>query len=104
MRYDTPIFFQRVTPGEYDPNTGNYGPDILVEEKRYASVTDTGTDTINLVYGQLKQGSLTVRLHNHYNNPFDRIRIGDKFYRVDMERNLRNGHVLVVSEVQYGKD
>ena len=27
MRYDTPIYFQKVTQGEYDPTTGDYGED-----------------------------------------------------------------------------
>ena len=34
MRYDTPIYFQKITPGEYDPDTGNYAPDSVKE--RYA--------------------------------------------------------------------
>mgnify|MGYP000662402319 CR=1 FL=1 len=36
------------------------------KKKRHASVTDTGTDTMNLVYGAIKQGSKTVRLQMHY--------------------------------------
>ena len=41
MRYDTPICFQRITPGEYDPDTGNYADDIVEETLRYASVMNT---------------------------------------------------------------
>lgn len=100
MRMDTPVFFQRIQPGAYDPNTGNYGADSIVEQERFASVTSTGINTLHLVYGEVKQGSLTVRLQTRYAEPFDRIRIGEKFYRVDMERPLRTKHVFVVSEVQ----
>lgn len=100
MRYDTPVYFQQVAPGAYDADTGNYGEDTVTEAKRYASVTDSGIDTLNLVYGELRQGSLTVRLQNHYSAPFDRIRIGEKLYRVDMKRLLRSKMTLVVSEVQ----
>lgn len=32
MRYDTPIYFQKLTPGEYDPTTGNYGEDAISED------------------------------------------------------------------------
>ena len=32
MRYDTPIYFQKLTPGEYDPTTGNYGEDMISED------------------------------------------------------------------------
>lgn len=100
MRYDVPIFFQRVTAGEYDASTGDYGADAIVEEKRYASVTNPGTETLKLVYGDIKQGCLTVRLQMPYENPFDRIRIGEKVYRVDFKRLLRTKQTFVISEVQ----
>lgn len=100
MRFATPIYFQRIVPGEYDASTGNYGADTITEDLRRASVTDTGTATLNLVYGGLKQGSKVVRLQRHYNKPFDRIRIGDRVYRVDLARGLRLKHTFVVSEVQ----
>lgn len=100
MRFDTPIYFERIQPGEYDASTGDYGEDTPTEEMRYAAVTDTGTDTMTLVYGSLKQGSKTVRLQNHYTQPFDSIRIGEKHYRVDRERKLRVKQTFIVSEVQ----
>lgn len=101
MRYDKPIYFQTFTKGAYDPNTGNYGEKNTAEVERYASITDTGTDTLQLVYGELKQGCLTIRLQRPYSSTFDRIRIGEgeeaKFYRVDKSR-LHN-RVFIVSEV-----
>ena len=50
MRYDTPIFFQMVVPGEYDKKTGNYVDNQIKEAIRYASVMDTGVETMKLVY------------------------------------------------------
>lgn len=100
MRYDTPVYFQKVIPGEYDPNTGNYADDTVEETLRYASVMDTGTDMLKLVYDGPKQGSLTIQLQTHYTDPFDRIRVGEKVYSVDYSRELRTKHVFVVSEVQ----
>lgn len=100
MRFDTPIYFQKITKVEYDASTGNYSDDIVEETLRYADVTDTGTQTLMLIYGTIKQGILTVRLQNHYDEPFDRLRIGDVIYKVDSSRKLRMKHVLVVSEVQ----
>lgn len=99
MRFDTPVYFQRIK-SEFDSATGDYGISILEEEKRFASVTASSMETLNLVYGELKQGSLTVRLQNHYSKPFDRIRIGEKLYRVDSARPLRIKFTFVVSEVQ----
>lgn len=100
MRFDTPVYFQKIIKGEYDASTGNYSNDIVEETLRYADVTDTGTQTLMLIYGEIKQGSLTVRLQNHYDEPFDRLRIGNVIYRVDSSRKLRTKHVFVVSEVQ----
>ena len=101
MRYDTPIYFQTVTEkGKYDSSTGNYEPDTVTEDKAFASVTDSRTETVKMLYGEIKQGCLTVRLQNIYRKPFDKIRIGEKSYRVDFSRKLRTKHIFVVSEVQ----
>ena len=100
MRYDTPIYFQKITSGEYDPSTGNYAENTVEETLRYASVMDTGTEMLKLVYDGPKQGSLTIQLQNHYQNPYDRIRVGEKTYKVDFSRRLRTKHTFVVSEVQ----
>ena len=100
MRYDTDIYFQRVILGEYDQATGNYKEDTVTETKRSASVTDTGVETMNLIYGGIKQGSCTIQLQNHYKDVFDRIRIGEKLYRVDFARTLRVKHIFIVSEVR----
>ena len=101
MRYNTPVYFRRKQKGAYNADTGNYGPETNEEVKRYASVTDTGTDTLNLVYGGPKQGSLTIRLQRPYTEPFDQIRIGDgehaKYYSADKARLFNR--VFVVSEV-----
>lgn len=97
MRYDTPVFFQSVTPGKLNAETHNYDDDTVAEEKRYASVTDTGTQQLQLVYGSIKQGSKTIRLQQPYTKPFDRVRVGEKLYRVDFSRKGKN---FVVSEVQ----
>jgi hypothetical protein len=102
LRYNIPVYFQRKQKGAYNADTGNYGPETVVEVKRYASVTDTGTDTLNLVYGGPKQGSLTIRLQRPYTEPFDQIRIGDgeqaKCYGSDKARLFKR--VFIVSEVQ----
>lgn len=100
MRFDVPVYFQTVKQGEYDASTGNYGEDIIEETKKDADVTSAGVETLNLVYGDIKQGAVVIRLQNHYNKPFDRIRIGDKIFRADFRRKLRRKHVFVASEVQ----
>lgn len=100
MRYDTPVYFQKITPGEYDPKAGNYADDAVEETLRYASVMNTGEEKLKLVYDGPKQGSLTIQLQTHYTEPFDRIRVGETVYRVDSSRKLRVKHTFVVSEAQ----
>lgn len=100
MRYDTAVYFQKITSGEYDPKTGNYADDAVEETLRYASVMNTGEEKLKLVYDGPKQGSLTIQLQTHYTEPFDRIRVGETVYRVDSSRKLRVKHTFVVSEAQ----
>lgn len=97
MRYNTAVYFQRIE-SKYDSTTGNTGISLLSEDRRNAAITDTGTDTLQLIYGDIKQGALTIRLQRPYDAAFDRIRIGDKLYRADRSR-LHN-RVFIVSEVQ----
>lgn len=99
MRYDTPIYFQLIRQGIYDPKTGDYADSDPVEIKVYADVTDTSTDTKQILYGDIKRNSKVIRLQQHYTRTYNRIRIGDKQYGVDDERKLRTKHVLIVSEV-----
>ena len=97
MRYNIPVFFQRKEPGTFDKDTHNYGADTITEKKRRADVTITGTETLKLVYGNIKQQSLTVRLQRPYKEAFDTIRIDSKIYAVGFSRANK---VFVISEVQ----
>ena len=103
MRYDTPIYFQKVTQGKYDPTTGDYGEDAIRETCVMASVMDTRTETMQVVYGSIKQGSKTIHIQNHYDKSYDSIRIDNKIYRVDYSRTFRNKHSFIVHEVQNGE-
>lgn len=100
MRFDTQVYFQRAEAGAYDATSGDYADGTVTETVRWASVTDSTAQTLQLVYGTLREGSLTIRLQQHYDAPFDFIRIGDKCYRVDLTRKLRRMQTFVVSEVQ----
>ena len=100
MRFDTPIYFQRILSGEYDTATGNYLEDTVTEAQKWACVTDVGAQTQHIVFGELREDSLILRLQTPYTEAFDRIRIGDNFYAVDVKRNLRFKQVFVVHEVQ----
>lgn len=100
MRFSTPIYFQRAISGDYNPLTGDYDADMIEETEVHASVNDTGMTTMNIVYGAIKQGSVTVRIQGRYAQPFDHIRIGDKRYKVDNVIRLSKLEAYILSEVQ----
>lgn len=100
MRYDTAVYFETVTEGEYNEETGDYAEDKVTEVEKYASVNYTGIETLKIVFGDIRQGNVTIKLPRPYKKPFDRIRIGGKLYSVDYENPLRNKTVFVASEVQ----
>ncbi len=100
MRYDTPVYFRTEIKGEYDPATGNYADPTVQEEEKLASVMPTGESVMRLVYGGLKEGSVTVQLQNHYPGDFKNLRIGDLIYDVDRKMPLRTKDVFVVHEVK----
>ena len=99
MRYDTPVYFCKQQDKQYNYKTGDYEDGAVTEELRFASVENTRADTLHLVYGELKQGSVTIHLQNHYDKPFDYIRIKDKKYKTDYTRRLRMKQSFIVSEV-----
>jgi hypothetical protein len=100
MRLDKLIYFQTEIAGELNPATGNYEGETLEEVKDYANITNAGTNTLNKMFGNIKEGSLIVRIMNEHKKPFNYIRIDEKRYRVDFSRVLRQKHTFVVSEVQ----
>lgn len=100
MRFDTPVYFRTETQGDYDASTGNYKEPTVVEVEKLASVNRTGIETMKLIYGEIKEGSLTIRLQNHYPDKFQNIRVGEKIYQVDRRIPLRVKDAFIVHEVQ----
>ena len=99
MRYDTTVYFQRAGTRTYNPETGKYERGDPVETSRLASVMDTQTETMNLVYGEIRQGSRTIHVQNRYDGPLERVRIGEQLYRVDFRREFGTKQSFVLSEV-----
>lgn len=100
MRYNTPVYFQHVKETEYDASTGNYSEEVTEVMKR-ADVTDSASETLQFVYGEIKHGCKTIRLRMPYKAPFSRIRLVedgvDHFYHVD--KSMLKKRVFVASEV-----
>ena len=98
MRYDTPATFQQVEE-QYQTN-GDYVESVVEEHTEYCSVASTDLQTMHLVYGAIRQGSLTIHLQNYIGYTFNRIVIDGKSYAVDEGITLRFKKVYVISEWQ----
>lgn len=100
MRYDKEVYFCRIEDESYNPDTGDYEDGEVTQERVFASVMDTREEAMRLVYGKIKQGSLTVQIQNHYDEIYDYLLIGGVKYHVDYTRRLRTKQTFIVSEVQ----
>ena len=98
MRYDREAIFQQVE--EQYLSNGDYAEIVVEEHTEYCSVAFTDLQTMHLVYGAIKQGSLTIHLQNYIGYAFNRIVIEGKTYVVDDEIDLRFKKVYVISEWQ----
>lgn len=101
MRFDKEVIFIKKGEKVYDRNTGDYNTGEPVRTPVLASVNDTGINTLNIVYGNVKQDSITVTLQNHYEDAFDLIEFEGRPYRVDRRIRLRVKDSFVCSEVQH---
>lgn len=102
MRFDKEVYFH-TEKSDYNDKTGDYDRLKPSEVPRMASVNQTETAMIRMVYDSIPQESLTVRLQNKYEKPFDYIRIGKKRYKVDKRIDLYTKQAFIVSEVQHGR-
>jgi len=100
MRYDTKIYFVKTGAQNYDPATGNYTAAAPVKTLIYGDVNDTQAEMLQIIYGQIVQGSYTVRILGSYTDPYDYIEIGGKRYNVDYFRRFRRYEAFYVREAQ----
>ena len=98
MRYDTRIYFVKEGEDEYDYDTGDYVTTEPIKHEAWANVSDTGTERMQLIYGALKQGAITVRIRGKYEKEFNYILVDDKKYNVDALRTFRSDQAFNLSE------
>lgn len=96
MRYDTKALF-RLVEDTYDSN-GDYTETIVEEHTEYCAVQETDVQTMHIVYGEIKQGSITISLQNYIGYVFNRIHINGVDYTVDQAFTLRTKKVYIASQ------
>lgn len=99
MRYDTEIFFQNVSQGEYDPETGDYGDPIIQETGRDAAVYSYSASAQMKDFGKLMGEMVKVHFQNDYTDSFDRVRIGDRIYEAFDRSHMRVKGALILRRV-----
>ena len=99
MRFDKAIYFVKETPGEYNNTTGDYKESQFIEELVYADVVDTSAKTLNLLFGVVAEGYLTIKIQDSYPEAFDYIKYNNKKYKVEKRRTTRRFETFVVCEV-----
>lgn len=101
MRYDRKVTFRKYRPGAYNSTTGNYEPSTIdYSDERSAAVTGTSRKYMELLYGKIREDSVTIHLQNQYSRPFDRIIIDEVPYQADLTRNLRTKQIIVCTEAK----
>ena len=98
MRYDQRVYFVKEGEDEYDYATGDYIATEPIKHEVWANVSDTGTERMQLIYGALKQGAITVRIVGKHDKEFDYIEVEGKKYNVDAFRTFRNDQAFNLSE------
>ena len=98
MRYDKKIDFMLVDY-VYNAN-GDYTEEVIEQVTEYGSIVNTDFDTMRLVYGEIRQGSITLHLQNHIDFTFNRIVVDGKTYAVDQRINQRVKQAYILSECQ----
>lgn len=99
MRYDKMVLFQVVSE-VYNKATGDYEEQVTAEHTEYASIVDTDFQTMQIVYGALKQGSITMHLQNKVAYDYNRIVCNGIAYKVDQIINQRTKQAYILSQCQ----
>lgn len=102
MRYGRKVWFVNEAESVYDETTGDYTDPVVERIFRNASISTTGEEAQNMLYGKIKEGALTILIQNTVEAPFQYMEVdeeGNK-YLVDNKRKTRRGLVLRVSESQ----
>lgn len=98
MRYDTKALFQYVED-DYD-SIGDYAETVKEEHTEYVSIASTDIQTMHLIYGEIRQGSITMHMQNYVPYAFNRVVINDVKYSVDQAFDLRFKKAYILSQCQ----
>lgn len=96
MRYDKPIYFVSNVDKHYDAELGEWVQGQTSRVKKFANVTAMSANRQQVIFGDVSNKRLVVRLQRVYREPYDLLEIDGKSYQVDNEHVTSDSLSLVV--------
>lgn len=96
MRYDKPFYFVSNVDKHYDAELGEWVKGQTSRVKKYGNITAMSENRQQVIFGDVSNKRLIVRLQRVYREPYDLLEIDGKSYQVDNEHVTSNSLSLVV--------
>lgn len=96
MRYNKPFYFVSNVGKHYDAELGEWVHGETSRVKKFADITAMSATRQQVIFGDVSNKRLVVRLQRVYREPYDLLEIGGKSYQVDNEHVTSDSLSLVV--------
>lgn len=96
MRYNKPFYFVSDVGKHYDAELGEWVHGETSRVKKFADITAMSANRQQVIFGDVSNKRLVVRLQRVYRKPYDLLEIDGKSYQVDNEHVTSDSLSLVV--------
>ncbi|CEN29141.1 hypothetical protein [Pseudolactococcus piscium] len=96
MRYDKPIYFVSNVGKHYDVELGEWVQGQTSRIKKFANITAMSENRQQVIFGDVSNKRLIVRLQRVYREPYDLLEIDGKSYQVDNKHVTSDSLSLMV--------
>ena len=96
MRYDKPIYFVSNIDKHYDAELGEWAQGQTSRVKKFANITAMSANRQQVIFGDVSNKRLVVRLQRVYSELYDLLEIDGKSYQADNEHVTSDSLSLVV--------
>ena len=96
MRYNKPFYFVSNVGKHYDAELGEWVHGETSRVKKFADITAMSANRQQVIFGDVSNKRLIVRLQRVYRKPYDLLEIDGKSYQVDNEHVTSDSLSLMV--------
>ena len=96
MRYNKPFYFVSNVGKHYDAELGEWVHGETSRVKKFADITAMSATRQQVVFGDVSNKRLVVRLQRVYREPYDLLEIDGKSYQVNNEHVTSDSLSFVV--------